>query len=243
MGNKDWQLLDSKDDLAALGVSPHRGRGWRILSGLLFVAAATFAGAYYMPLYRAHSTLSREYRTLSNQASTQHKQLTETLDTLKQVSAERDRLNTIAGTKQKSSETLTPQSANLERDLQTPLKKFIGPGKLQMTRHKETLRVILSSPTLVPAAGSDLTDTGKKAVCLIGTALKSADIHISIQGYGTATQPRGAPAWKLAAARAAATAQFLSESCGVDPNRVEVLVRDQSHASGDAAVLLEITPI
>src|ERR1039457_2050089 len=97
MGSKDWHQMDSNDDLAAIGISPHRGRGWRILSGVLLVGTATFAAAYYLPLYRAHASLSREYRALQSQASAQHKQLTETLGTLKQISSERDKLKEIAG--------------------------------------------------------------------------------------------------------------------------------------------------
>lgn len=242
MGNKDWQRLDSKDDLAAIGVSPNRGRGWRILSGLLFVAALTFTAAYYIPLYRAHASLSREFRTLSGQASTQHKQLTETLDTLKQVSADRDRLNALAGTKQKTSDARTPQAENLERDLTTALKKYMGKGKLQLARHGEILKVTLASPSLVPATSADLTDAGKKSLCGVGGALKTADVHMVIQGSASAMTPNGT-AWKLAASRASAAAQLLTETCGVDPKRVELSVRDPMHGTDDSALSLEISPL
>jgi flagellar motor protein MotB len=242
MGNKDWQRMDSKDDLAAMGVSPHRGRGWRIFSGVLFVTVLTFAVAYYLPLYRAHDSLSREYRALSVQASTQHQQLADTLDTLQRISVERDRLNTVAATKQKSSEALIPQAEGLERDLNTALKKYLGKGKVQVTRQQERLHVSLASPALVQATGADLTDPGKKSLCAVGGALKSADVHITVQGFAAGPVAEAATAWKLASARAAGAAQLLSETCGVAPGRVEVVVRDPSHAMEDAALSLEIAP-
>ncbi len=242
MGNKDWQRLDSKDDLSAIGISPNRGRGWRIVSGILFIFALTFALAYYLPLYRAHASLSREFRTLSGQAVTQHKQLSDTLDALKLISADRDRLNTIAATMQKTSDALTPEAESLERDLTTALKKFLGTGKLQLVRHKEKLQITLASPALLPLAGADLTDTGKKSLCAVGGVLKTADVHVVIQGHASASTPKSA-AWKLAAARAGAAAQLLSETCGVDSSRVELSVRDPSHGSEGAALTLEITPL
>ena len=242
MGNKDWQRLDSKDDLAAIGISPNRGRGWRIVSGLLFILALTFALAYYLPLYRAHASLSHEFRTLSGQAVTQHKQLTDTLDTLKLISADRDRLNAIAGTMQKTSDALTPEAESLEHDLTTVLKKFLGAGKLQLVRHKDKLQVTLASPTMLTATGADLTEAGKKSLCAVGGVLKTADVHVIIQGYASATTPNGA-AWKLSSARAGAAAQLLSESCGVDPGRIELRVRDPLHGSEGAALSLEITPL
>jgi hypothetical protein len=155
MGSKDWHRMDSNDDLAAIGISPHRGRGWRILSGVLLVGTATFAAAYYLPLYRAHASLSREYRALQSQASAQHEQLTETLDTLKQISSERDKLKEIAGKLQATRSALTPQAEGLERDLQTPLKKFVGTGKMKLKRQFEKLSITLASPTFMPAVGAD----------------------------------------------------------------------------------------
>jgi flagellar motor protein MotB len=240
MGKKDWHQMDSSDDLAAIGISPHRGRGWKILSGVLLVGTATFAAAYYLPLYRAHSSLSREYRTLQSQANGQHKQLTETLDALRQISTERDKLSEIAGKLQATRNTLTPQAESLERDLQAPLKKFIGTGKLQIKRKSEKLSITFASPTFIAAAGSELTDAGKKAICLIGGVVKSADVQIDVRGYAATALPKNS--WQTAVSRAGNVAQLLSESCGVDPSHIEVRASNPMPGPDGAAVVLEITP-
>lgn len=242
MGRKDWQQMDSKDDLAAVGISPHRGRGWRVLSGILLVGTATFAAAYYLPLYRAHAALRQEYRTLSSQANTQHKQLTDTLDALKQVSTERDHLHEIAGNQQRISDALIPQAESLEHDLVAALKQYLGQGKLQLVRQSEKLRITIASPLLVAATGADLTDAGKKALCLVGGTIKSADVRIVIQGYGPGSMPSNTATWQAAATRAGNAAQLLSGSCGVDSSRIEVHVTNPVPSPDGIALLLEIAP-
>jgi len=241
MGKKDWQNLDSNADFSAVALTPNRGRGWRILSGVLFVASATFAAAYYLPLYRAHASLSREYRTLSTESTTQHKQLTETLDTLKQVSAERDHLNQIAASK-KSGDALVHDAEKLEHDVQAALKKYLGKGKVQISRDKEKLRVSLSAPALVHATTGELTNTGKKMLCQLGGELKSANAHVAIQGYAEPVAGNPAAAWKLAAVRAAVATQLVSETCGVDPHRVEAVVHEPTQIADDNLLVVEITP-
>lgn len=241
MGKKDWQNLDNSVDVADIVLAPNRGRGWRILSGVLFVAAATFAAAYYLPLYRAHASLNREYRTLSTEASTQHKQLEDTLDTLKQVSAERDQLNQLAASK-KSGAALARDAESVERDLQTALKKFLGKGKLQLTRDKEKVTLSLSAPALVQSTSGDLTDAGKKVLCQLASSQKSGNSHIAVLGYAAPVAGNPAAAWKMAAVRAAVGAQLVSESCGVDPRRVDAMVHEPTKVNEDILISVEITP-
>lgn len=242
MGKNDWQRLESTDDLAAIGVSPHRGRGWRIVCGILLVGAATFAVAYYLPLYRAHAALSREYLTLSTQSKTQHEQLTETLDTLKQVTTERDHLNETASKQQKAGDTLAPQAESLERSLQSSLKKYLNPSVARLTRQKEKLHLDLASPALVASAGADLTDAGKKTLCLVGNAIKSADVHVIVRGYGAKSLPKKVSAWQIAALRAGNAAQLLSESCGVEASRIQIVVANLTPDSDGTAAQVEIGP-
>jgi len=241
MRKKDWQNLDGNDSLPEASLSPNRGRGWKILSGVLFVATATFAAAYYLPLYRAHGSLSREYRTLSTEAKTQHKQLEDTLDTLKLVSAERDQLNQVAGPKQKNSAVATRDAESLERELQGALKKFIGKGKLQLSRENDKLHLTLSSPALVSAATGDLTDLGKKSLCQLGTIVKSKPMHVSVQGFAAPVAGNSPAAWKLAGVRAATAAQLISESCGVDPRRVEAKLSEPTNVTDDVVLAVEIS--
>jgi flagellar motor protein MotB len=243
MGRKEWQQMDSNSDLAAIGISAHRGRGWRIFSGFLLVGTATFAAAYYLPLFRAHASLSREYRTLAKQANTQHQQLTDTVETLKKLTTDCDKLKDAVGKQQTTSNKLAVQADSLERSLQAPLKKYLGSGKLQLERRQENLKVTLASPAMLSATGANLTDAGKKALCVLGDALKTADVRIQIQGLGPAPPANSAHNWSIAAARAGTAAQLLTESCGIESKKVQVRVEDLATSNDAIALVLEITPV
>lgn len=222
MGRKNWERMDSISELAT--ISANRGRGWKIFSGVLLVAAATFLAAYYLPLYRAHAALTGKYKSLSQEATTQRKQLTETIDTLKQVAGERDQLSASSRKTQEASSNLSAQLESLDRELQKQLKKYMGAGKLQVERRKDKIEFMLDAPALVANTGNTLTEAGKSVVCVIGAAAKSANLGIRI--HAPAAPPPNKPAvdWLAAAVRAGNAAQLLTTKCGVDSNAVSMQV-------------------
>lgn len=242
MGKKDWEKLTETDELAAVGVSRNRGRGWKILSGLLFVGSVTFVFAYYVPLYRAHALLRSEYKTASTEAANFRKQLVDTVATLNQTNDECDKLRGEVRRQEKDTGALASRTERLERSLQAPLKKFQGKGRLSLSRQQEKLRVTLAAPALVAPTGGDLTDFGKKALCALGSSLKDSDVHVVVQGLGVGPTDKAGSAWQVAATRAGNAAQLLSKSCGVDSSRIEVTVNAAASAQDGEAVALEITP-
>jgi hypothetical protein len=242
MGKNDWAQLADAEDLASVGVSSHPGRGWKIFSGLLVVGSATFAIAYFVPLYRAHALLREQYKTATTQAATFRKQLADTVATLNQTSDECGKLRTQVHAQDKNTAVLVSHSERLERSLQAPLKKFQGKGRLSLERQQEKLRVTLPAPALVAPTGGDLTDFGKKALCALGGSLKDSDVHVVVQGLGVGATDKAGSAWQMAATRAGNAAQLLSKSCGVDSSRIEVTVNPTTVATVGGAVVLEITP-
>jgi chemotaxis protein MotB len=242
MAKKNWENLTEADDLAAVGVSRHRGRGWKILSGLLLIGVAAFVVAYYLPLYRAHALLRNEYKTKSAEASTFRQQLVDTVATLKQTTDELSKLQSEANKQQKSIDALATRCEQLERRLQAPLKKFLGKGRLGVERLHDKLRLTLPAPAMVAATGGDLTDFGKKALCALGAALKDSNAQVSIQGLGVTPNDKSGTAWEPAATRAGNAAQLLSKTCGLDPSRIEVVVKSAAQAAGTDALAVEVTP-
>jgi hypothetical protein len=226
MGRKDWAQMDSMNEIAT--ISANRGRGWRIFSGVLLVGAATFAAAYYLPLYRAHAALTGKYRTLSQEATTQHQQLTETIDTLKQVAGERDQLSALARKKQETASSQSNQLDSLERELQKQLKKYMGPGKLQLERNKDKIQFTLGSPALVANTGNNLTEAGKSVVCVIGAAAKSANLGVRVHAPAVSAANKNTTDWLPAALRAGNTVQLLESKCGIEPNSLLLQVTPPS---------------
>lgn len=246
MGKNDWEKLAKADDISDLGVSPHRGRGWKVLSALLLVGSATFVVAYYLPLYRAHQQLREEYRRTSREASTFRKQLTDTVATLSSTTNDCDKLRSDVRKKTEDTDALASvmvsRAERLERSLQVPLKKFKGRGKLSVSREKDMLRVTLAAPAVVAPTSGDLSPFGKKALCALGGSLKDSDVHVVVQGLGFSSAAKPSSNWQLATARAGNTAQFLTEKCGVDAARIEVAVSARPASSDGSMVAIEITP-
>lgn len=240
MAKKDWEKLAEADDFSsAVGVSPNRGRGWKVFSGLCVVATAAFVVAYYVPLYRAHSKLRDEYRVATSQASTFRQQLSDAVGTLNQATEERDKLRSEVRQQGKQADDLVQRAERIERSLQPALKKFSGKGKLSVERDKEKLRVVLWTPGFASATSADLSDFGKKAVCAVASALKTSSAHVRVLGVGVEPTKADSP-WQLAASRAGSTAQHLGKSCGLSSAQIEATVRAESSAPAGAAITLDI---
>jgi chemotaxis protein MotB len=240
MASKDWQRMDSIDEIAT--ISGNRGRGWRIFSVILLVGTGAFVAAYYLPLYRAHTTLVDKFQSLSREANTQHKQLTETLDTLKQVAAERDHLAESSRKEQEAGSARASQVDSIERELRTQLKKFIGPAKLGMEQQKGKLVFTLASPALVAKTGGALAEAGKSVICVIGAAAKAANLGIQIHTAVASSVDIKATDWQVSALRAGNAAQQLVGKCGVESNRVKLQVSTASPKVDASALVMEIAP-
>jgi chemotaxis protein MotB len=242
MSRKHWEESAETDELAAMGVSRHPGRGYKIFAGLLLVGTATFVAAYYVPLYRAHALLRREYTAVSRESATFRQQLVDAVAALNKTNDECNQLRGELHKQEKGADTLVARAERLERSLQAPLKKFQGKGLLTVERRREKLRITLATPALVAPVGGALTELGKKALCAVGGSLKDSDVHLVVQGLGGGPAEKAVGAWQAAAIRAGNTAQHLTKSCGVEASRIEVAVSSVTSAGDGAAVVLEISP-
>jgi flagellar motor protein MotB len=222
MGKKDWQRALEEDDMSAVVSTPSRGRGWRVASMVLLLGIATFGAAYYIPLYRAHSTLTEEYKKLSAESQTQRKQLTDTIETMKKVAEERDRLATQTRGIRDTQEASAQQVEKTDGLIGAALKKFSGKGRVEIKRVGNVIELNLASPALLGLGTADVTDFGKKAMCALAGAVKSKDVQLQIVGNGADPKAKTAVSFPLAAARAANLAKQLSDSCGVETSRIQI---------------------
>lgn len=224
MGRNDWQRQLDHEELSAVGVSRHRGRGWKVVSSLLLVVIVAFSLAYYVPLYRAHTTLTDQYRKLASESKRQREQLTETIETLKLVSAEREKLAEQSRHEHKDQDVVSQRTSKLEENLRGTLKKFLGKGRVELSRQGSVIKATLGTPALLGQGNSDVTVFGKQALCALAGPLKTAGAQVIVLGAATATPPKGEFSFPIAAGRAVNIAKQLIDGCGFDANKLEVRV-------------------
>ena len=235
MGKNDWQRAEALDDLNADFVPQKRGGFFRVVAVLLLLGTAVLATAYYIPLYRAHSALTSEYRKLANEAATQRRQLTESIETLKRISAERDALATQARSQLKQGESARTQNEKLEQGLESALKKFTGKGRIEMRKQGGQVILTMAAPATIGLGTADVTEFGKKALCALARPAKTAGSKAVITGMGVVLQPKKEFSFALAATRAASIAKLLSDGCGFPPDKIEIRVAQQTDQPNLAA--------
>lgn len=232
--------MDSANDLEAIGISPKRRRGWAVFSLILAIAIGGFVLGYYVPLYRAHARLLTEYQGQSKESKLQRQQLISTVETLKEVSEQKDQLSEVVRKEQEAATAAKSRAEALYQSLQAPLKRYLSKGWLKLEQNEQDVRATLLGPALVSADGEGVTAQGKKALCLVATALKSTNLSIVVRSLGVRTQDD--TAWAVAATRAADAARVLGETCAFDASRIEVRLTKPTTDPSGTVVLLELGP-
>jgi hypothetical protein len=129
MGKNTFEELDP--DLRAMRASMRPSAGpmrWsRVLTGILLVGCATFAFAYYLPLERAHQTLTARFTELSSQVDSSKRALEESRKAAKELGEKQELLERQLSdvtqlNKQRASASLELTSA-LKSKLDKPLAK------------------------------------------------------------------------------------------------------------------------
>lgn len=246
MGRNDWQNAGELEDLAQAMAPRQRGRGFRIVGVLLLLGGIALLVGYYIPLYRAHVALSAQYKTLAAESATQRRQLTESIQTLKRISDERDALAASARTEKKQSDAASSQLDRVARELDGNLKKFYGKGRLEKEQPKDPqaggkageMRLTLFAPAVLGVGTAALTDYGKKALCGVASAAKASHLQVKVVAMGVLAQPKGKFSFTVASARAAAVATQLVEACDLAPESLSIEVSQQHDAVERAAQLV-----
>lgn len=237
MGRARWERIDSIDESAAF--AGKHNRAWQIFSLVLLVAMATFAGAFYLPLYRAHAALSNEYRVLSKDAATQRGQLEQTLVALKTATSERDSLSHVAEAKVNDQQVDSGKLAGVEQQIRTQNKKLMDAKLLKLEKMPGKLRYFMSSPGLVAANGSALTEAGKSAACNIAKAASGAGVVLDVTSSPFPSAKRKTPDWQIAAVAVGTTALTLTDKCQIAPRSANIQPGQHNDAPV-AGVVIEV---
>ena len=127
MGNNRLDQMDP--DLKAMRASGGSMRWGRILTALLVVACLTFAFAFYLPLLRAHETLTKHFSEVQTRVDSANKSASEARAEVKELQEKQQELDAklkqAEAAKQPSAGASSGSSSKsaLEAKLQKPLAK------------------------------------------------------------------------------------------------------------------------
>jgi flagellar motor protein MotB len=239
MARNPW---DDDADVAAMRSMRPRGGGtsWgRILFGVLLVGCGTFAFAFYVPLYRAHSALVGDHTKLrgelegaqsaTKQAQSEAKTLREQKDELQ---AERD--------KQQSAKQSAGAGASATKDaVLAALDKAVKKKQAVAAVEDDGVRAGISPSFLLSTGKLDVSPAGKDALCAIAKAAGSGVLRVSAvatdDDVPAALKAKVENGWAFAGAAAASVADTLETKCSVARGRISLGTPSMSPAFAGAS--------
>lgn len=233
MGRNPW---DDDPDLQMLRGRSSGTRWGRVFGGILLVGVATFAGAYYVPLFRAHATLTAEHRRAVDRAQGLERSLSEAKRELKSVTERRDELESAQKQRDNSLASSASELDGLKAEMAGKLDRAAKKGLAQVAVSEGSVLVGLADSALFMARKLELSASGKQLLCDIGKG--AAKRRVTVRAADSDQKPDPAlaakypSAWALRAARAAAAADALESKCGLPGDQLGV---NAVGASGNAA--------
>lgn len=195
------------------GFRPSRSKHWKVvLAGLGLVAAATFVGAYYVPLHRAHAALSAEHQTLRGKHQSAEQALKDTRAELSAATAKRDELESQRKERDDATRAEVERQRALATELSTKLAKYVSKGNAKVTTASGAVFVSFADSLLFAGPKADITPRGKVALCDLAKASGENALEIVVPGAEDALAD--------STERAASAAEALSKACRVPARRL-----------------------
>lgn len=186
--------------------------------GLAVVGIATFVAAYYLPLYRAHETLTNEQRALSQKIESLEAELGKTKHELENVTREKSDLLAERDERDGAAKAKAEKVSSLKRDLEAKLEKFTAKGGVALTVAGESVIVAVGEGAAFLPAKSDVSLRGKVLLCEIAKAASGRPLELgAVSGEAPASFDSN---WAFTAGRAASAAATLESKCGVSAQKL-----------------------
>jgi hypothetical protein len=201
-------------------------RWGRVLVGIVVVGFATFAFAYYLPLQKAHETLTKRYAELKSQAETTSEQLEQTRGQAKAASEKSQELEgQLEGIKQRE-DARAKASRSLKTTLDSKLQRLSSKGHAAVGVSGSVVAAALSLPHIV-SPKFEVVPLGQLALCNVSAAADKRTIKVltlvdepSIPSGLTAKFPTPL---EYASAVSALVARTLLDKCKAEPSRVSAV--------------------
>ncbi len=217
-----WESAVSDDELLALGVK--QKRRWKpVVLGIAAILGATFVGAVYIPLHRAHSALNTAHQALGKKAQNLGQNLTTLQGKLEAVTKERDELKGRESARESDESATQKRVASAKQDLEIKLDKLMSRKLVTISSEGRAATATFSDAVLFSRNRLSVSRSGASVLCQAVNAVPRDAIEqvrvraLSPDDKVPAVFKKDYPSVRrLSAARAAAVAESLEASCKLD---------------------------
>lgn len=194
----------------------------RVLLGVLVVACGTFGLAYYLPLYRAHRSLTDDHTRLRAELETASNSLKQSQSDLKEATAKRDELEADRDKRESALKGKSADAQTLKSSLATSLEKFSKKKQALVGADEAGVHVALSTGLLFGTGKVDVSASGQIALCEVAKASGSRPLRVIgiASDVPAALKTKFSTPWAYASAAAASAAEALESKCSVAPSRL-----------------------
>jgi hypothetical protein len=174
--------FEGDPDVLAMRASMRPGTGpmrWgRVLTGVLVVACATFALAYYVPLERAHTALSQRFAELQAQLGSANHALDESRKQAKALDEKQRALDSQANQTKQTEKTRIEASRALKSALESKLQKPLAKEQAAVGVAGTQAVVSLSLAHLLTPGKLEVSAPGKLTLCSLASASNDRQIRV-----------------------------------------------------------------
>jgi flagellar motor protein MotB len=226
------------DDPDVAAMRPRRGpMPWgRVLIGVVLVGCGTFGLAYYLPLYRAHRSLSDDHSRLRGQLETAQGTLGKVQSDLKSVTEKHDELAAERDKRESATKGKSAELAGVKSALAAALEKSVKKKQVLVGSDDSGVRVALSSAFLFTTGKVEPSGSGRAALCEVAKASGSRPLRVvGVTGEVPALLKLKFPnSWAYTGAATASVAETLAEKCAVLPARISTEAPGAPRPAGSA---------
>jgi chemotaxis protein MotB len=242
MACDNWDDLDT--DMAELA-----GRSRRKLSiawsPLLIVAGATFVGAFYLPMHRAHRSLTEQHDDLMKRTET-------VASDLERAKAERDELSkergALASRVSEADERVAARARALEdkqERLASALAKPIKSGSVRLERTSDAVALEFSQELVFAPQKMDITPKGKDFLCDVARAAGEGVLVVTVPTGPTEPAPAALrqvlkSPWAVGAVRASHLAETLERGCRLPREQLRMVGAGAGKSGETGRVRVEV---
>lgn len=169
--------FEADPDLQAMrGASP---MSWgRVVTGILVVGCATFGFAYYLPLQRAHGTLTQRFGELQSQVSSAHRAADEAKARAKELSEKQQALESQADQAKQTEKGRAEASLAVKTALEQKLQKSITKDQAAVAIAGGQAVASLSLGSILSAGKVEVSPAGKATLCSVAGAAGERAIRV-----------------------------------------------------------------
>lgn len=224
MSAEKWDESDA--DLAALVGRPRKKVSIKqIAPQLIAIAGITFALGYYVPMHRAHGTLTDQHATEQERVRHLSQSLEQAQSELRQTTEQRQVLSARVEAADEERKRKADRLTSLQEQLSSSLAKPVKAGAIQVSAGDQSVTVSIDAKQIFVAGKLDVDPKGKDLLCDVARGAGSNTLEIR----AAAGEKELAPAplrrtlsgpWSLGAAKAAAVVDALASGCRVPASRI-----------------------